>query len=239
MHEHAARVSLWAVISVASSFYSTRRTMMNLHEMSRFVCQIRVRRQGEGRSKSSANGFGTTARSCTFAEPRLVDSTDIVPGDLLELSDGLVMPCDVLLLTGQCILNESMLTGLPWLSSLWLELRVGAQANPSPSSKTASLTQPTSAMSSTPYVTALSCCTAARASFRRVLRRPARPSWVLPSALVCYTACAADRCTLTAHRCAQASRLRKGPCCDRCCFRSRRPSASTRTASSSSRSSPW
>lgn len=36
----------------------------------------------------------------------------LVPGDILVIpSYGCVMPCDAVLLTGNCILNESMLTG--------------------------------------------------------------------------------------------------------------------------------
>lgn len=45
-------------------------------------------------------------------EECVVNATRLVPGDVLVLPpDGLVMPCDALLLTGSCIVNESMLTG--------------------------------------------------------------------------------------------------------------------------------
>lgn len=42
-----------------------------------------------------------------------VIATDLlVPGDVLEIpAHGCVMHCDAVLLTGNCILNESMLTG--------------------------------------------------------------------------------------------------------------------------------
>ena len=41
-----------------------------------------------------------------------VSSAELVPGDIIELPrhQGLVI-CDAVLLTGHCILNESMLTG--------------------------------------------------------------------------------------------------------------------------------
>ena len=38
-------------------------------------------------------------------------STDLVPGDVIEVPEMLSMPCDLVLLTGSCIVNESMLTG--------------------------------------------------------------------------------------------------------------------------------
>lgn len=46
-------------------------------------------------------------------EGRRVTSTELVPGDVYEVSDPSLsqLPCDSLLLAGDCIVNESMLTG--------------------------------------------------------------------------------------------------------------------------------
>lgn len=39
-------------------------------------------------------------------------SLDLVPGDCLILpQEGLLLPCDAVLLAGECLVNESMLTG--------------------------------------------------------------------------------------------------------------------------------
>jgi len=40
-----------------------------------------------------------------------MESTELVPGDVIEIPELRNMPCDVVLLTGSCIVNESMLTG--------------------------------------------------------------------------------------------------------------------------------
>lgn len=41
-----------------------------------------------------------------------IPSNDLVPGDIIELPmHQATVVCDAVLLTGQCILNESMLTG--------------------------------------------------------------------------------------------------------------------------------
>lgn len=41
-----------------------------------------------------------------------ISSKELVPGDLIELpKHQTTLVCDAVLLTGQCILNESMLTG--------------------------------------------------------------------------------------------------------------------------------
>lgn len=34
-----------------------------------------------------------------------------MPGDIIEIEDGQIMPCDIVLLNGSCIMNESTLTG--------------------------------------------------------------------------------------------------------------------------------
>ncbi|RUS13928.1 hypothetical protein BC937DRAFT_94588 [Endogone sp. FLAS-F59071] len=66
--------------------------MKRMAEMSRFECVVRVCR----------NRFW-----------RDIPSSDLVPGDILEVSASNLhtVPCDAVLLTGDCILNESMLTG--------------------------------------------------------------------------------------------------------------------------------
>ncbi|KAI9652561.1 MAG: hypothetical protein M1829_001503 [Trizodia sp. TS-e1964] len=67
-------------------------TMKRLREVSRFECDVRVLR----------NGFW-----------RHVPSSGLVPGDVYEITDPSLsqFPCDSLLLSGDCIVNESMLTG--------------------------------------------------------------------------------------------------------------------------------
>lgn len=44
-----------------------------------------------------------------------MSSQDLAPGDVFEFSDPSLslVPCDCILLSGDCIVNESMLTGLP------------------------------------------------------------------------------------------------------------------------------
>ncbi|OPJ86261.1 putative cation-transporting ATPase 13A2 [Patagioenas fasciata monilis] len=54
-------------------------------------------------------GEGSTA---VFCPEETVTSTELVPGDCISLpTDGTLVPCDAALLTGECMVNESMLTG--------------------------------------------------------------------------------------------------------------------------------
>jgi cation-transporting P-type ATPase 13A2 len=40
-----------------------------------------------------------------------VKSEHLVPGDVIEVPSSVKMPCDMVLLTGSTVMNESMLTG--------------------------------------------------------------------------------------------------------------------------------
>ncbi|KAL9571563.1 hypothetical protein ACKAV7_004205 [Fusarium commune] len=89
---YAVAIFLMSVGSIAATLIETRATMKRLREISRFECDVRVLR----------NGFW-----------RFISSSELVPGDVYELSDPSLtqFPSDSLLLTGDCIVNESMLTG--------------------------------------------------------------------------------------------------------------------------------
>ncbi|KAL9079736.1 MAG: hypothetical protein Q9157_001409 [Trypethelium eluteriae] len=89
---YAACIFIISVVSITTTLMETLATMRRLREISRFECDVRVQR----------NGFW-----------RHVDSGDLVPGDVYEITDPSLtqFPCDSLLLSGDCIVNESMLTG--------------------------------------------------------------------------------------------------------------------------------
>lgn len=89
---YATCIAIISVVSITTTLIETKATMRRLREVSKFECDVRVLR----------NGFWTT-----------VESSDLVPGDVYEVTDPSLtqLPCDSLLLSGDCILNESMLTG--------------------------------------------------------------------------------------------------------------------------------
>lgn len=89
---YAFCILLISVVSISSTVIETRSTMKRLREVSLFECGVRALR----------NGFWTQ-----------VSSAELVPGDVYEVTDPTLtlVPCDSILLSGDCILNESMLTG--------------------------------------------------------------------------------------------------------------------------------
>jgi cation-transporting ATPase 13A2 len=88
---YASCIFLISMISIINSLVETKSTIKRLQEISRFSCEIRVWR----------NGFW-----------KQIDSIDLVPGDVFEVDPSLlVVPCDALLINGECVVNESMLTG--------------------------------------------------------------------------------------------------------------------------------
>ncbi|ODQ68176.1 hypothetical protein NADFUDRAFT_72594 [Nadsonia fulvescens var. elongata DSM 6958] len=89
---YASCIFLVSLISVGNTLAETKRNMSRLSEISKFECDVRVLR----------NDFWTT-----------IKASALVPGDIYEVSDPSVQqfPCDSILLSGDCIVNESMLTG--------------------------------------------------------------------------------------------------------------------------------
>ncbi|KAI8077803.1 P-type ATPase-like protein [Halteromyces radiatus] len=79
-----------SAFSIITTLVETKQTMKRMRDMSRFECSVRTFRNGSW---------------------RVISSVDLVPGDLIDIGDLHTVPCDAMLITGDCILNESMLTG--------------------------------------------------------------------------------------------------------------------------------
>ncbi|XP_068175021.1 polyamine-transporting ATPase 13A3 isoform X1 [Antennarius striatus] len=91
---YAMAIVIMSVISIATSLYTVKKQYVMLHDMVAAHSIVRV-------SVCRANN-----------DIEEVMSTDLVPGDLLVIpSNGTIMPCDAVLVSGTCIVNESMLTG--------------------------------------------------------------------------------------------------------------------------------
>ncbi|XP_070823849.1 polyamine-transporting ATPase 13A2 isoform X2 [Chaetodon trifascialis] len=89
---YAICIFIISMLSVCISLYETRKQSVTLRDMAQFVTNVTIRRD-------------SGVEEC-------VSSVDLVPGDCLIIpQEGLLLPCDAALLAGECLVNESMLTG--------------------------------------------------------------------------------------------------------------------------------
>ena len=93
---YATVIVVLTIISLVVSVYDTYKNLKQLHNMSKYSCDVNVYR------KNDNNEIVITK----------INSQNLVPGDLYEIpEDGLAMPADTILINGTVIINESMLTG--------------------------------------------------------------------------------------------------------------------------------
>ncbi|KAJ4943583.1 hypothetical protein JOQ06_006082 [Pogonophryne albipinna] len=91
---YAVAILFMSIISIATSLYTIKKQYIMLHDMVATHSVVRV----------------SVCRPNNEIEEIL--STDLVPGDVMVIPiNGTIMPCDAVLVSGTCIVNESMLTG--------------------------------------------------------------------------------------------------------------------------------
>ncbi|KAI0268689.1 P-type ATPase [Gloeopeniophorella convolvens] len=89
---YAFCIALISGVSITTTLFDTKKTIARMREMSRFSCPVSVFVDGVWLER---------------------DSSDLVPGDVINLMEPplLMLPADLVLLSGDAIVNESMLTG--------------------------------------------------------------------------------------------------------------------------------
>ncbi|TCD71647.1 hypothetical protein EIP91_007394 [Steccherinum ochraceum] len=89
---YAFCIALISAISITTTLLDTRRTITRMREMSRFSCSVKIYSEGAWRD---------------------IESTSLAPSDIVNLNDSSLttVPADMFLLSGDAIVNESMLTG--------------------------------------------------------------------------------------------------------------------------------
>ncbi|XP_037333855.2 cation-transporting ATPase 13A2 isoform X2 [Pungitius pungitius] len=89
---YAICIFIISILSICISLYEIRKQSITLRKMAQFVTIVTIRRN-------------SGVEEC-------VSSEELVPGDCVILpQEGLLLPCDAALLAGECLVNESMLTG--------------------------------------------------------------------------------------------------------------------------------
>ncbi|XP_003695012.1 probable cation-transporting ATPase 13A3 isoform X1 [Apis florea] len=98
---------------VADNYYYYAMVILTMSSIGIIMAVFQTRRnQHNLRSTVHSSDVATVIRDRTTGQTATVPAEKLVPGDILVIpSHGCLMPCDAVLLTGNCILNESMLTG--------------------------------------------------------------------------------------------------------------------------------
>ena len=84
--------------------------MKNLRKMSFFSCEVNVFR-GVTEYLGLKNAEKIEINPEINIHKKKMSSLDLLPGDLIEIPENSIMPCDIIILNGSCIMNECMLTG--------------------------------------------------------------------------------------------------------------------------------
>ena len=95
--KYAICILVVSLLGVFESLYETVHNMNNIRKMAKYECPVQVRRWSTNRGDTK--------------ELKTISSEDIVPGDVIVVPNNCIMPCDAILMSGSCIVNESMLTG--------------------------------------------------------------------------------------------------------------------------------
>ncbi|XP_050450065.1 polyamine-transporting ATPase 13A3 isoform X1 [Cataglyphis hispanica] len=98
---------------IADDYYYYAMVILVMSSAGIIMAVFQTRRNQQSlRSTVHSSDVATVMRDRTTGQTATVPAERLVPGDLLVIpSHGCLMPCDAVLLTGNCILNESMLTG--------------------------------------------------------------------------------------------------------------------------------
>ncbi|XP_066597773.1 polyamine-transporting ATPase 13A3 isoform X2 [Prorops nasuta] len=101
--------ALW----VADDYYYYAMVILGMSSVGIIMAVFQTRKnQLNLRSTVYSTDVATVMRDRSSGKTSAVPAEHLVPGDILVIpSHGCLMPCDAVLLTGNCIINESMLTG--------------------------------------------------------------------------------------------------------------------------------
>jgi cation-transporting ATPase 13A2 len=88
---YAVTIVVSSVVSIFTNLFETRQNMKTLQQMST-------------NSQTNIHVHSNHSR-------RLTSSTKLLPGDIIEVEEDTILTCDAILISGQCLVDEAMLTG--------------------------------------------------------------------------------------------------------------------------------
>jgi len=92
---YAGTILTVSTLSVTAEIIENVRNSTRIRQMARYTCPVTIRLQDDDGNSILKE----------------VDSSEILPGDIIVVPESRCLPCDLVLLTGSAIVNEAMLTG--------------------------------------------------------------------------------------------------------------------------------
>eukprot|EP01016_Furgasonia_blochmanni_P005121 TRINITY_DN11990_c0_g2_i3.p1 TRINITY_DN11990_c0_g2~~TRINITY_DN11990_c0_g2_i3.p1 ORF type:complete len:528 (+),score=65.93 TRINITY_DN11990_c0_g2_i3:561-2144(+) len=112
---YAGVILFLTLISAFSNFYEAKTNYNAIREKTFHESEVYVYRDQTENLADLVNKLQRTVKlgpsDFPVLKKRLVKSSHVVPGDIIEIPENQIMPCDIILLTGSVMMNESMLTG--------------------------------------------------------------------------------------------------------------------------------
>ncbi|EAR98775.2 E1-E2 ATPase family protein (macronuclear) [Tetrahymena thermophila SB210] len=106
---YASVIFFTSLLSAVVSLLETKNNYKKLKQMSFFETPVFVFREAAEYIEPYEGQF--KIERDIIKVKKQISSLELVPGDIIEIPDGQILPCDVILLNGSCVMNESMLTG--------------------------------------------------------------------------------------------------------------------------------
>jgi cation-transporting ATPase 13A3/4/5 len=100
---YATAIFITSAVAAITNVIQLRRSMEKLQKMATYICTVHLH------IKTGIYLF--YFHNIMQGPTSTVASTELVPGDIIEITDQFTLPCDLILLSGVAILNESVLTG--------------------------------------------------------------------------------------------------------------------------------
>jgi len=97
---YASLIIICMLFTIILDLYENRKAQLRLRQIAEIKGTSIVRREREDSSTES-----------TRIEDREIDITYVVPTDHIQICDGMKAPCDIIVISGECLVNEAVLTG--------------------------------------------------------------------------------------------------------------------------------
>jgi cation-transporting ATPase 13A2 len=94
-YKYATMIVIMVSYSLITEFLDLLQSYTKIQELAHYECDIEVRRELD-------DGQVIT---------RTINSSELVPGDLFKIPNEGLLPCDAIMVSGETIVNEAMLTG--------------------------------------------------------------------------------------------------------------------------------